>query len=86
MPVGKNINIEDKLIKKTTSKTVKQKANIPVKQDIGKAVKQYTIKKATYYIKKPALIKELKLLSVERERDLSDLVTEAIEDLIKKYE
>ena len=66
-------------------KTVKQKTNIPAKQDIGKAVKQHTIKKATYYIKKPALIKELKLLSVEKERDLSDLVTEAIGDLIKKY-
>ena len=78
MPVGKNINIEDKLIKKTTSKTVRQKASIPVIQ--------YAIKKATYYIKKPNLIKELKLLSVEKERDLSDLVTEAIEDLIKKYE
>lgn len=77
MPVGKNINIEDKLIQKTTSKTVRQKASIPVEQ--------HTIKKATYYIKKPNLIKELKLLSVERERDLSDLVTEAIGDLIKKY-
>ena len=43
-------------------------------------------KKVTYYIKDPALIKKLKLLGVEKERDLSSLVTEAIEDLIKKYE
>ena len=82
-----------KIVKQLTSiparqqniKTLKQKTSKPVKQDIGKAVKQYAIKKATYYIKKPTLIKELKLLSVESERDLSDLVTEAIEDLIKKY-
>lgn len=76
MPVGKNINIEDKLIKKTTSK--------PVRQHNGKTVKQHTVK-ATYYIKEPSLIKELKLLSVEKERDLSGLVTEAIRDLIRKY-
>jgi len=84
MPVGKNINLGDKLIKKTTSKTVRQKASKTARQDTDKTVKQYAIK-ATYYIKEPSLIKELKLLSVEKERDLSDLVTEAIRDLISKY-
>ncbi|MBA7507894.1 hypothetical protein ES705_10722 [subsurface metagenome] len=68
---------EDLDKKKPTSKTAKQ--------DIDKTVKQYAIKKATYYIKEPSLIKELKLLSVDKERDLSDLVTEAIRDLIRKY-
>lgn len=70
---------------KSTSKTAKQHTGITSRQKTIRPVLQHTIKKATYYIKKPALIKELKLLSVEKERDLSDLVTEAIEDLIKKY-
>ena len=62
----------------------KESTSKPVKQHNGKTVIQHTIK-ATYYIKEPSLIKELKLLSVEKERDLSGLVTEAIKDLIKKY-
>lgn len=72
-------------LNKSTSKTAKQHTGITSRQKTIKPVLQHTIKKATYYIKKPALIKELKLLSVEKERDLSGLVTEAIEDLIKKY-
>jgi hypothetical protein len=44
-----------------------------------------TPKKITYYLKNPALEKPLKRLSVETERDLSDLTTEALEDLLKKY-
>jgi hypothetical protein len=44
-----------------------------------------TPKKITYYLKNPALEKQLKRLSVETERDLSDLTTEALEDLLKKY-
>jgi len=90
----KDLMLGEKLYeKKPTSKTVKQHTSIParqqnsktVKQDIGKPVLQHTIKKVTYYIKDIALIKKLKLLGVEKERDLSGLVTEAIEDLIKKY-
>ncbi|MFN3425987.1 MAG: tetratricopeptide repeat protein [Candidatus Thermochlorobacter sp.] len=42
-------------------------------------------KKITYYLKNPTLEKQLKRLSVETERDLSDLTTEALEDLLKKY-
>ncbi|MBA7491699.1 hypothetical protein ES702_02247 [subsurface metagenome] len=76
---------EDLDKKKPTSKTVRQQPSKTAKQDIDKTLKRYTIKKATYYIKEPSLIKELKLLSVEKERDLSDLVTEAIRDLIRKY-
>ena len=75
---------EESYKKKPTSKPVRQQTSKPVTQHNGKTVKQHTIK-ATYYIKEPTLIKELKLLSVEEERDLSDLVTEAIKDLIKKY-
>ena len=79
-------------MKKRTGETIKdlmlgnKKAytSNTVRQHTGKPVKQYTVK-ATYYIKEPSLIKELKLLSVEKERDLSGLVTEAIRDLIKKY-
>ena len=69
------------------------KRNLPVRQQNGKTekhktnkpAKQAKIKKVTYYIKDPALVKKLKLLGVEKERDLSSLVTEAIEDLLKKY-
>lgn len=71
--------------KKPTSKASRQITSKTARQDTGKTVKHSAIKKATYYIKEPSLIKELKLLSVEKERDLSDLVTEAIRDLIRKY-
>lgn len=58
-------------------------------QDTRKTARQQAgktaaTKKATYYIK-PDLIKRLKFLSIDKERDLSSLVNEAIEDLIKKY-
>jgi len=65
--------------KKLTSKTVIQHTSKTAKQN-------RVNKKVTYYIKNPALVKKLKLLAIEKERDLSSLVTEAIEDLIKKYE
>ena len=75
-------------MKKRTGETIKDlmlgDTSKTASQQTSKAVKQYTVK-ATYYIKEPSLIKELKLLSVEKERDLSGLVTEAIRDLIKKY-
>ena len=51
-----------------------------VKQQDSKTVK----KKVTYYIA-PELIKKLKFLGVEKNRDLSDLIGEAINDLLKKY-
>lgn len=40
--------------------------------------------KATYYLD-PELIKPLKFLSVERGKDLSALVNEAVRDLLAKY-
>jgi len=67
-------------MKKRTGQTIKDL----MLGDTSKPVIQHTVK-ATYYIKEPLLIKELKLLSVEKGRDLSGLVTEAIKDLIKKY-
>ena len=84
---------EESYKKESTSKPVKQLTSIPVKQKNGKTekrktskpVKQEKIKKVTYYIKKPELIKRLKLLGVKKERDLSSLATEAIEDILKKY-
>ena len=54
--------------------------------------KAYAMKKNEYYHFHNLfsvsywLVQRLKLLGVEKERDLSSLVTEAIEDLIKKYE
>jgi len=76
---------EDSHKEDDTSKTVKQHISKPARQKNSKPTNQEKIKKVTYYIKKPGLIKRLKLLGVEKERDLSSLVTEAIEDLIKKY-
>lgn len=67
---GVNALIQD------TRKTAKQKA--------VKLAKQQASKKATYYIK-PELIKELKFLAINKEMDLSSLVNEAIQDLIKKH-
>ena len=76
------------------SKTVSQHDSMAVNtQDSGPA-RNLTIQtafkpedrnkvKATYYIE-PQLIKQLKLLAVERNTDLSALVSEAIEDLVGK--
>ena len=41
--------------------------------------------KATYCVD-PALVKRLKIMGVETDRDLSDLVNEAICDLVGKHE
>lgn len=84
---------EESYKKDSASKTVKQLTNTPVRQQksktakhkISKLVKQIKIKKVTYYIKNADLIKKLKILGVKKERDLSSLVTEAIDDLLKKY-
>lgn len=65
------------------NKTVSQKTVKPARQQAGETVNKKS-KKVTYYVK-PGLIKKLKLLGVEKERDLSSLVSEAIEGLIKKY-
>lgn len=61
-----------------TSKTAKRVNSNTTSQQIKP-------KKATYYINKPELIKKLKQVGLDTERDLSDLVSEAIEDLVNKY-
>lgn len=85
---------EESYKKDSASKAAKQLTSIPAKQHTSKTVKRQTDKpakqnkvnkKVTYYIKDPGLVKKLKYLGIEKERDLSSLVTEAIEDLIKKY-
>ena len=50
----------------------------------SRASKKHFIK-ATYYVD-PALVKRLKILGVEEDRDLSGLVNEAIGDLLEKRE
>jgi len=64
MPVGKNINLEDKLIKKTTKKTsnkrntnitrIKQKAGQP---SLDPEKETFKTKKMTFYIKENLLEK-----------------------------
>ncbi|MBA7489803.1 hypothetical protein ES702_00337 [subsurface metagenome] len=84
---------EESYKKDSTSKTAKQLTSIPARQlnsktakhKTSKPVKQVKIKKVTYYIKNADLVKKLKILGVKKERDLSSLVTEAIDDLLKKY-
>ncbi len=49
------------------------------------ASRQVKPKKVTYYINKPDLIKQLKQVGLDTDRDLSDLASEAIEDLVTKY-
>ncbi len=61
-----------------TSLTAKHTTGMPVTQQIKS-------KKITYYIKKPELIKQLKQIGLDTDRDLSDLTSEAIEDLVHKY-
>jgi hypothetical protein len=61
-----------------TSKTTKRTNGKPADQQVKP-------KKVTYYINKPELIKQLKQVGLNTDRDLSDLVSEAIEDLVTKY-
>lgn len=61
-----------------TSNTALQKDGLLESQQIKP-------KKVTYYIKKPELIKQLKQVGLNTDKDLSDLATEAIEDLVTKY-
>jgi len=57
----------------------------PLSQQASKTAKQQRDrKKATFYIE-PDLIKGLKLLGIQREKNLSDLVNEAIIGLLEKY-
>ena len=42
-------------------------------------------KQVTFRIE-PVIIKKLKFLAVEKDRSLTDLFLEAIQDLLKKYE
>lgn len=73
---------------KNTKEKKKKRTSKPARQQDSKTVKdileEKTKKKATYYLE-PSLIKSLKLIGIEKDRDLSNLVSEAIEDLIKKY-
>ena len=43
-------------------------------------------KKQFPFLIKPAIIKKLKFLAVEKDRSLTDLFLEAVQDLLKKYE
>ena len=61
----------------------RQQDSKPAKGQTSMTAKERS-KKATFYID-PTRIKRLKLLAVEKERDLSALVNEAIEDLLKKH-
>lgn len=70
-------------VKPEAQKTSKTDLQLSFKEETQKYSKPAT-KKATYLIE-PGLIKDLKILSAETDRDLSNLVSEAIKDLIEKY-
>jgi competence CoiA-like predicted nuclease len=61
-------------------------ASAETKQHISISKDKYTDRytRATWYVEKPK-IKAMKQLALDTNRDTSDLVREAIEDLIKKY-
>jgi len=65
--------------KKKPRKPKSQKNSKTENQEAGKSPK-----KATYYVR-PDLIKGLKYLGADTERDLSSLVNEAIEDFLDKH-
>ena len=88
-PVPEAENQQDsKPVKRQNSKPVKRQDAKPAKQQVSAVPdnndSKLLLKKVTYYIT-PDHDKRLKLLSVELERDLSDLIREAIEGLQKKY-
>lgn len=59
-------------------------ASKPASQHNGEPQERQKPIKATYYID-PGLIKSLKFLSVDVDKDLSALVNEAIHDLLTKH-
>ncbi|UPU37509.1 hypothetical protein M1B72_07335 [Geomonas paludis] len=69
---------------KEADKLENSHVSMPAKQQDGSVREDRKAIKATYYID-PALIKPLKFLSVEKERDLSSLVNEALRDLLVKH-
>lgn len=71
--------------KKKVSKSVSKHTDIQVSKDKNISGKEGLGKRATFYIK-PSLLRELKILAVDTpDKNISELVNEAIEDLIKKY-
>lgn len=85
----------ENLQKKENIFTTKSHASGTVKANQSEKVSAHTVehtvitsyqqdrKKATYYIRKD-LLKKFKMYSAEVERDMSDLVSEAIEGMISK--
>jgi hypothetical protein len=66
------------------SMTASSHASEAVSQYDGKPAGEQKSIKATYYVN-PTLIKSLKFLSVETDKDLSTLVNVAIKDLLVKH-
>jgi hypothetical protein len=67
-----------------SSMTASSHDSVPVSQHAVNPVDKQKPTKATYYVD-PMLIKSLKFLSVETDKDLSALVNEAIKDLLAKH-
>ena len=94
LPLGVGMTPEGKevLREKGGVTPVKQDDSKPAYQQASKTARQQnskpagdTIKiKATYYLP-PEIVKGLKMLGILKGKDLSNLVREAIEDLLKKY-
>ena len=78
--------------KQHAAKPAKAQASTPVKQNTGKItrkvadppLRQSKPLKATYYVQ-PLLVRQLKYVGIDTGRDLSDLINEAIYDLLEKY-
>ncbi len=66
-------------------KEAKQKGRKPdIQKTIKPDIQAGQKRKVTYMMPSP-LVKQLKMLGAETERELSDLVSEAVEALVKKY-
>ncbi|MBA7548183.1 hypothetical protein ES705_40630 [subsurface metagenome] len=86
MPVGKNINLEDKIIKKTTGKT-SNKRNVSNTRKIGMpsldpGKETFKTKKMTFYIKKD-LLQKLYNFSYWDRRSLTEAFNMVVNDGLK---
>lgn len=92
---GKSLLLSDEATKTdaTAASSIKgrsevQAVNLPEGQTVNKKGPKYNnnpeYKKTTYYIRR-SLEMNLQMLSLQQDRDLTELVNEAIRDLVDKY-
>ena len=89
LPVNQQIKNNQETSKTASRKKVNNPHNSNSarqdKDNTSKPAKQEKDKKVTFYIP-PSLMKKFKIVSIEQDQTFSNLIVEAIKDVIKKYQ